>query len=336
MVEASQGSGEAPHIPVLLHEVLSVLEPERTMTDRSNDGGGGLYLDGTLGYAGHARAVLDANPANRLIGLDRDPQARAFSAKRLEPYADRVLIRDATYAEFGAVLDEVGLGGPVLDGVLLDLGVSSLQLDEPERGFSFMREGPLDMRMNPTTGQTAAEYLAGASFEELRQVLGEWGEEPQAARIARAIVAAREAGELPATTLQLAELVVEAYPPKWRRTAKRHPATRTFQALRMAVNAELGQLETFLEQVLPRMRPDGRIAVISFHSLEDRLVKQFIREHTVRVKRNKYAAASRVRGGQPQGTLEELTKRPLEATPQEATANPRARSAKLRAARVNG
>jgi len=278
----------------------------------------GIYLDGTYGRGGHARAVLARlGPKGRLLVMDRDPDAIADAERELG--ADpRVAIRHASFAELSD-WEETKSG---LDGVLFDLGVSSPQLDEPSRGFSFQADGPLDMRMDPTRGSSAADWLAGASDAEIADVLWQLGEERMSRRIARAIVSARDAAPWK-TTRQLADLVAKTI---GHRERNKHPATRTFQALRIFVNDELGQLERGLEAATSRLKPGGRLAVISFHSLEDRAVKQFIRG----------AEAPRVRRGLPQP---ETAPSPLVAIGKaifagesEVEANPRARSAVLRVA----
>jgi 16S rRNA (cytosine1402-N4)-methyltransferase len=291
-----------PHLPVMPAEVLAHLAPRA----------GGVYCDATLGYAGHARAILEATaPDGRLIGIDRDASAVAASAEVLRPFGDRVTLRQAPFSRMRAVLEESG--ALPLDGCLVDLGVSSPQLDRAERGFSFRRAGPLDMRMDPTRGETAAEYLRRVDEEELEAVLRDFGEERYAGRLARAIVETREREEI-GTTTALAAIVARAMP---RHERHKDPATRTFQALRIAVNDELGELERFLEEAPGCLRPGGRLVVIAFHSLEDRMVKRRLR-----------ALASE--GAEP--ALRILTKHVVVASDEERARNPRARSAKLRAA----
>jgi len=297
------------HVPVLLAETL---EGIRVWSE-------GIYLDGTYGRGGHARAVLARlGPKGRLLVMDRDPDAIADAQKELgqDP---RVAIRHATFAGLSD-WEETKSG---LDGVLFDLGVSSPQLDEPARGFSFQADGPLDMRMDPTRGASASDWLAGAGEAEIADVLWQLGEERMSRRIARAIVSAR--GSVPLkTTRQLADLVAKTI---GHRERNKHPATRTFQALRIFINDELGQLERGLEAATSRLKPGGRLAVISFHSLEDRAVKQFIRGEE----------APRVRRGLPQpdavpSPLVAVGKA-IFASETEVDANPRARSAVLRVAR---
>ncbi|HEX5122920.1 MAG TPA: 16S rRNA (cytosine(1402)-N(4))-methyltransferase RsmH [Rhodanobacteraceae bacterium] len=296
------------HVPVLLAETLEGL---RVLPE-------GIYLDGTYGRGGHARAVLARlGPKGRLLVMDRDPDAIADAQRELG--ADpRVAIRHASFAGLSD-WEETRSG---LDGVLFDLGVSSPQLDEPTRGFSFQADGPLDMRMDPTRGASASDWLAGAGEVEIADVLWQLGEERMSRRIARAIVSARAAVPLK-TTRQLADLVAKTI---GHRERNKHPATRTFQALRIFINDELGQLERGLEAATLSLKPGGRLAVISFHSLEDRAVKQFIRGEE----------APRVRRGLPQP---EAAPSPLVAVGKaifageaELDANPRARSAVLRVA----
>ncbi len=298
---------EAPdHRPVLLEEVLEVLDVRAQ----------GRYVDATYGRGGHARAILARlGPEGRLLVLDRDPEAVAHARAQLG--ADpRVDVAHASFARLGELLDACGWRGRV-DGVLMDLGVSSPQLEDPARGFSFLREGPLDMRMDPAAGESAAEWLARAPEREIARVLRDYGEERYARRIARAIVRARPLR----TTRELAEVVAAAVP---RREPGRHPATRTFQAIRIHVNRELEALRAGLEQAVEALAPGGRIAVISFHSLEDRIVKRFLRARA-----RPAPPAPGLPAPPPTLRLLGRPRRPGEA---EVAANPRARSAVLRAA----
>ena len=255
------------HVPVLLAEVLDQLNPRPA----------GRYLDGTLGLGGHSRAILErCNGRAQLLGIDRDAEALELARANLADFADNVVLRQGLYSCFDEYLDE--LGWTDLDGALIDIGVSSLQLDAGERGFSFAHDGPLDMRMSAQPGTPSAKDLVNtADAQALRGIIAELGEDPQAGRIASAIVEARRAAVIE-TTGQLARIVEAAYPAKWRATARNHPATRTFQALRMAVNDELGELEAFLRKIPQRLKVGGRVAVLTFHSLEDRLVKRAFRE----------------------------------------------------------
>ena len=288
------------HEPVMVAEVLEHLAPAR----------GGVFVDCTVGYGGHARAMLDAG-ASRLIGLDRDPAAVAEAAAALEAFGDRVTLVHSDYRRLDEVLDAQGITG--IDGLLADLGVSSMQLDSPGRGFSFRRDEPLDMRMDPTTGPTAAEVIGDADERTLTNAIYEFGEERHSRRIARAIAGAQMRSPV-STTGQLAEIVRRAVPRKG--YSRIDPATRTFQAIRIWVNRELEGLDAFLAHAVRRLRPGGRVVVISFHSLEDRVVK-----HTLRALQAAGDLGLTVR-----------TKRPIVPSEAEADRNPRARSAKLRAA----
>ena len=284
----------------------------------------GIYIDGTFGRGGHSRLILSQlGEEGRLLAIDRDPQAIAVAKTIDDP---RFSIIHGPFSALGEYVAERDLIGKI-DGILLDLGVSSPQLDDAERGFSFMRDGPLDMRMDPTRGQSAAEWLQTAEEADIAWVLKTYGEERFAKRIARAIVDARQKGPID-TTLQLAHIVEMAYPPAWRAKARRHPATRTFQALRMAVNDELGELRRFLDAVLGRLRIGGRLAVISFHSLEDRMVKQAMRHWAEGCRCPRHVPRC-VCGHVPEVRL--LHKKPLTACESEIAANPRSSCAKLRA-----
>ena len=282
------------HVPVLLDEVVQWLTPER----------GGLFVDCTVGLGGHARMLLERG-AERLIGIDRDPAALAESRAALAEFGDRVELVHADYRELTSLLDARDIAE--VSGILADLGVSSMQLDAEGRGFSFRRDEPLDMRMDTTRGETAAEMLAQVEEDDLADVIYQFGEERHSRRIARALVRAREERPL-LTTGQVADVVRRASRTKGYQRID--PATRTFQALRIWVNRELEGLDRFLETACERLAPAGRLAVITFHSLEDRIVKHtFRRIESVRV----------------------LTKRPIVADDEEVARNPRARSAKLRA-----
>ena len=281
---------------------------------------GGVYVDGTFGRGGHSAEILARlGPDGRLFAFDKDPDAVASARARFgdEP---RFQIRHAGFESLGQWADDLGLRGQV-DGLLLDLGVSSPQLDEARRGFSFSRSGPLDMRMNTAAGESAAEWLARADAETIANVLYRYGDERRSRRIARAIVAAREEAPL-TTTGQLAQLIAHAAPNP---TQKIHPATRSFQAIRIHINNELGALEQVLDQAMDVLADGGRLAVISFHSLEDRLVKRFIRD--------------RAQPPQPRVPVAEavpptlrIVERRIRADAEECAANPRARSAVLRVA----
>ncbi len=288
---------DAGHVPVLLDETLELL----AVTS------GGLWVDGTLGLGGHAEALLRASaPDGRLVGFDRDAEALERARARLAPYGPRVRFEHSDYREI-----QERLGDERASGILLDLGVSSLQLDDPERGFSFQREGPLDMRMDRSLRGTAAELVNRMRESELADLIHELGEEPYSRRIARAIVRAREQAAIETTT-RLAEVVRRAAP-RTRRPGL-HPATRTFQALRIRVNRELDGLGEAIERAAACLRSGGRMVVIAFHSLEDRAAKHAFR-------------ALAGRGFSP------LTQKPLRPSEAEVLRNPRARSARLRALR---
>ena len=289
----------ALHEPALTREVLTFLAPQR----------GGLFVDCTLGAGGHSLALLDAG-ATRLIGLDRDPAAIAIAAETLKAFRDRAELVQADFRELDAVLDARGIG--TIDGALADLGVSSMQLDAPGRGFSFQRDEPLDMRMDTTSPRTLGDLLRDVSETELADVIHNYGEERHARRIARAVVRAREHEPIRSTG-QLAELIRRSIPRHgWSRI---DPATRTFQALRIWVNEELEGLDDFLLRLLRRLATGARAVVIAFHSLEDRIVK-----HTFRTLERAADIRARV-----------LTKKPVVPSEEEIARNPRARSAKLRA-----
>lgn len=308
--------GVPQHVPVLLKETLEALAPVS----------GGHYLDGTVGLGGHASAILEAAPASELCGLDRDEEALTLARERLAPFRERVHLFHSRYSEFATALEE--LGWDSVNGVLLDIGVSSLQLDEAERGFSFSGDGPLDMRMDPTSGERSAwHWVNKECFSRLKECIATLGEEPQAGRIARAIVEARQKAPI-ATTTQLAALVERAYPAAWRAKARRHPATRTFQALRMAVNDELGELRRFLDHILPWLTLGGRLVVITFHSLEDRMVKYAMRHWGEGCRCPRHMMVCRC-GHVPEVRM--LSKKPFCASTTELAINPRASSAKLRA-----
>jgi 16S rRNA (cytosine1402-N4)-methyltransferase len=284
----------------MVAEVLEHLAPAR----------GGLFVDCTVGYGGHAKAMLDAG-ATTVIGFDRDPSALAEARAVLAPYGPRVTLLHTDYRRLDETLDERQVSA--VDGLLADLGVSSMQLDSPGRGFSFRRDEPLDMRMDTTTGPTAADLIRDADERTLADVIYEFGEDRHARRIARAITATRARSPI-VTTGQLADIVRRAVPRKG--YSRIDPATRTFQAIRIWLNRELENLDRFLTRAANRLGPGGRMAVISFHSLEDRVVK-----HTLRALQADGAAGITVR-----------TKRPVVPTEAEVERNPRARSAKLRAA----
>jgi 16S rRNA (cytosine1402-N4)-methyltransferase len=300
------------HLPVLTERVVEMLAPAAP----------GLLFDVTVGLGGHAEALLRAEAGFRLVGLDRDPRALARAEERLRVFEGRVRLVEATFDQLPSVINELELESPT--AVLADLGCSSLQIDDPERGFSFQSDGPLDMRMGPG-GPTAADLLEKMDWEDLVRVLRDYGEERRAAAIARAIVRRREESPL-RTTGQLSRLVRDVIRD---RSSRIDPATRTFQALRIAVNDELGQLERFLEPAVRALRPGGRIAVISFHSLEDRIVKHTFRRLTGHCTCPPGLPVCRCN---PQRVVEVLTTSPERPGETEILSNPRARSARLRVA----
>jgi 16S rRNA (cytosine1402-N4)-methyltransferase len=313
---ASLGGRDAPHRPVLLRESIELL-----------DVADGLYVDGTLGLGGHSEAILEAGPDTRVIGIDLDRAALELATERLARFGDRFHAVQANFRDLARVLDEAKEEGP--RGLLVDLGVSSLQFDSPERGFSFRFDAPLDMRLDATgSGETAAELLYRLPEEELANIIFAYGEERRSRRIAKRIVERREQGQPLATTFELAELVAKAV--GYSKAQKIHPATRTFQALRIAVNRELEGLDSFVETAIDLLQPNGRFLAISFHSLEDRIIKRELRRLAGQCQ---CPARFPVCSCGARRVIEILTRRPVTAGPEEVDDNPRARSAKLRAAR---
>lgn len=300
------------HRPVLVAEVLDALAPA----------GDGIVVDATVGLGGHTVAILERFPAARVVGLDVDPAALAVAREAVAPFGARAVLVEASYGNLAAVVSELGIAS--VAGVLFDLGVSSLQLDTPERGFSFRSDAPLDMRFAPR-GLTAAEWLEAASEEELVRALRDFGEEPAARRIARAIANARRRGPI-RTTFELRQLVLAATD---RRGGRIDPATRTFQAVRIATNRELEQLSSALAQAATLLRPAGRLAVIAFHSIEDRLVKTTMRRLAGRCVCPPGTGRCCC---SPQALLALVTGKPVRPSPSEVAINPRARSARLRVA----
>ena len=306
------------HRSVLLQEVIDTLQPQA----------GGLYIDATVGAGGHASAILAASaPDGQLFGLDRDREALEVAHLQLDKFGDRVHLLQSNFDQLAVMVSCNNI--PPANGILLDLGVSSMQLERPERGFSFQTDGPVDMRMDPAIGQPAADLVNRLPERELADLIYKYGEEPRSRRIARAIVKARPIQ----STLKLADIVARANSPgSGRRRGSRgrrkiHPATRTFQALRIAVNDELGALERVLPQALDQLKPAGRLAVISFNSLEDRIVKQYFKresqdcicppEHPICTCEHK-------------ALINIITKKPITPSNEEISENARARSAKLR------
>ena len=305
------------HVTVLAAEAVDALAPRS----------GGLYCDATLGGGGHAERILDrAEPDGRLLGVDRDPSALAAAKQRLARFGDRVTLAHGSFGALPEILRELEpqLGTRQLDGVLVDLGVSSPQLDRAERGFSFRNEGPLDMRMDPSQGETAREVCERMDVDELADLIRKYGEERYAGRIARSIKEAIDADGLHTTT-ELSALIAKVVPT---REKGKDPATRTFQALRIIVNDELGEVERLVDAAPSLLRPGGRIVVISFHSLEDGIVKHRLREMS---KESNFPDDIADAMGLPKPTMRILTKKPIEPSAIEVAQNPRARSAKMRA-----
>ena len=301
------------HVPVLLEETVARLVTEP----------GGWYIDGTAGAGGHAAAVLAAAGLDaRLLALDRDGEALGMAKDALAPFGVRAILERANFTEMAEVAARRGVRG--VRGILLDLGVSSMQLDRAERGFSFMRDSPLDMRMDDRQELTAAELLRRLTQAELADLLRRFGEEPMARRIAKGVAEALARGEPIETTAQLAELVSRA---KGGRRGRTHPATQAFQALRIAVNGELAALEAVLPIALDLLAPGGRLAVISFHSLEDRMVKRFMAAHEGRME-SLAKGGSRWIGQLPRARR--VTRKAVSAAEEEMARNPRSRTAKLR------
>lgn len=300
----------APHLPVLYKAIITGLQPHSP----------GRYIDGTLGAAGHAAGILaESAPGGELLGLDLDPQALAIARERLAPFGERAHIVQASYTTMKEQATD--LGWDVVDGIVLDFGVSSMQLDTPERGFSFLSDGPLDMRFNPKTGTSAADLVNSYAESDLADIIFRYGEDRLARRIARAIVANRPF----TTTRQLADLILKSLG----RPERIHPATRTFQALRIAVNGELDAVESVLPIAVGLLRSGGRLAVISFHSLEDRIVKEYFRRESrdcICPPRQPVCTCGH------KASITEINRKPLEANEEEIQQNPRARSAKLRIA----
>ena len=301
------------HISVLLQECL----------DGLNIKPDGIYVDGTLGGAGHSSQIAKRLTTGRLIGIDRDPVALKAAGERLAPYGDRVTLVHSKFCEIASVLEDLGIPG--VDGILLDLGVSSPQLDDGERGFSYMADAPLDMRMNREDTLTAHDVVNGWSYEELKRILYDYGEERYAPQIAAAICRRRESAPIE-TTLELVDVIRSAMPPAALRE-KQHPAKRSFQAIRIAVNDELGSVEKVMRDAVSCLNPGGRLAVITFHSLEDRIVKNGMGEAAKGCTCPPNFPVC-VCGKKPKVKL--ISRKPIVASREELDANPRSRSAKLR------
>lgn len=297
------------HKPVLYQEIIHALQPRN----------GGRYVDGTLGAGGHARGILEAcAPDGQLLGLDVDPHALALARETLAPYEGRIHLAQASHITLSEQL--ASLKWDAIDGIVLDLGASSMQFDNPERGFSFMQDGPLDMRFGPHLTMSAADIINTYDERELADIIFKYGEDRDARRIARAIVQARPLH----TTGQLVAVIEKASP---RRGDKTHPATQTFQALRIVVNEELAAVEITLPQAVAALQSGGRCAVISFHSLEDRIVKEYFREQSKDLINPPY---ERIYEEERKAVVKLINKKPILPTDEEIKENPRARSAKLR------
>lgn len=304
---------EFHHVSVLLEECLDGLDIKPD----------GIYVDGTLGGAGHSSQIAKRLTTGRLIGIDRDPVALAAAAERLEPYKDRVTLVHSNFCEISQVLKDLGIEG--VDGVLLDLGVSSPQLDDGERGFSYMADAPLDMRMNNQDALSADTVVNTWSQEELRRILYTYGEERYAPQIAAAVCRRREVSPI-RTTLELVDVIRSAMPPAALRE-KQHPAKRSFQAIRIAVNDELGAVDKVMKDAVPALKPGGRLAVITFHSLEDRIVKTGMADAAKGCTCPPSFPVC-ICGKKPLVKL--ITRKPITASDEELKTNPRSRSAKLR------
>lgn len=301
-------SSATSHIPVLYHETLDLLAPQPN----------GRYIDGTLGAGGHTRGLLEASaPDGRVLAFDRDPEAIAFAREQLAAFGERVTYLHTSYADMGTLAPANGFAQ--VDGILLDLGLSSRQLANRERGFSFMSDGPLDMRFDPTQGPTAADLINNLSESELADLFWRYGEERKSRRVARVIVSNRPLS----TTKELADLIASSI----RRKGRIHPATQVFQALRIAVNQELEHVEKGVTTAVSLLRPHGRLAVISFHSLEDRFVKRTFRD----LARDCVCPPHQpVCTCDAQATVRLITRKAVQASAEEVAANPRSRSARLR------
>ncbi|GAP20296.1 16S rRNA (cytosine(1402)-N(4))-methyltransferase RsmH [Leptolinea tardivitalis] len=310
MSDSSRDAG-IPHQPVLYQPSIDALQPHD----------GGRYVDATLGAGGHARGILQySSPTGQLLGLDRDESALSIARQRLSEFSGRTFFRHSSYVQMKTEVEKLGWSS--VDGILMDLGLSSMQLDTPERGFSFRTDNPLDMRFDPTTGLSAADLVNTYREDELSRILWEYGEEPKSRRIASAIVQNRPI----TTTGQLAALVSRVYGPQ---RGEHHPATRTFQAIRIAVNDELGGLQNTLPIALSILKPGGRLAIITFHSLEDRIVKQFFQKES---KDCLCPPSQPICTCGHKASIRLVQRKPVNPTNDEIKENPRARSARLRIA----
>jgi 16S rRNA (cytosine1402-N4)-methyltransferase len=310
MPDSSSRAG-TPHQPVLYQPSIDALQPHD----------GGRYVDATIGAGGHARGILEASsPAGELLGLDRDENALSIASQRVAEFSNRVFLRHSSYVQIKTEANN--LGWHAVDGILMDLGLSSMQLDTPERGFSFRTDNPLDMRFDPTAGISAADLLNTYREDEISRILWEYGEEPKSRRIAAAILRSRPI----TTTGQLAALVARVYGPQ---RGEHHPATRTFQAIRIAVNDELDSLQNTLPIAIDLLKSGGRLAIITFHSLEDRIVKQFFQRES---KDCLCPPAQPICTCGHMASIRMVSRKPVNPTAEEIKTNPRSRSAKLRVA----
>lgn len=308
----SDQTSPSPHVPVLYHEIINALAPYS----------GGQYIDGTLGAGGHAWGILNSSsPNGKLLGIDLDPQALVFAHQRLSIFRDRAFIRQGSYIQMTTFVQD--LGWNFVDGIILDLGVSSIQIDTQERGFSFLYDAPLDMRFNNDSPITAADIVNSYSENELANIIWKYGEEKLSRKIAKLICENRPIK----TTLELADLIKRAYPKKHHMI---HPATRSFQAIRIEVNGELQAIETVIPQAINILKPGGVLAIISFHSLEDRIVKTIFRQES---KDCICPPETPICTCNHKATIKEVNRKPIEASQEEIAENPRSRSAKLRIAK---
>lgn len=313
-MKKSGNQQESAHLPVLYHETILALRPQSP----------GNYVDATVGAGGHAFGILErSSPKGLLLGLDKDQQALSIAREKLKGFGNRVTLCHTSYTLLPDMIRQKGW--EKVDGILLDLGVSSIQLDTPDRGFSFNLDAPLDMRFDCSLPGTAADLINNSTEEELSEIIWRYGEERNSRRIARAIIRSKPVE----TTRELADLIAKVSGP---RSSKIHPATRTFQALRIAVNKELEALEEVLPKAVGMLKPEGRIAIISFHSLEDRIVKRFFRQES---KDCVCPPSQPVCTCHHHATLHEITRHPITASIEEISTNPRARSARLRVAERN-
>lgn len=315
-----QENSKSPHIPVMLNEIVEIISPKE----------GGVYLDCTFGYGGYSKAILDAEHNCKIIAIDKDPEVKKRAEFFSSNYGKRFDFRLGSFAEIALTMQQEG---QIFDGIMLDLGMSSMQLDSPFRGFSFSKNAPLDMRMNNSKGITAEQFLANASASEITKVIEEFGEERRAKTIANYIIELRKENKLIKTSFELRDIVHKALGRS--KTGKIDSATKIFQALRIYVNNELEELQFFLDKSLNILSEQGKIAVVSFHGLEDRLVKIFFKQNIFKKPKNIYASLTNKEEEKQNNQkyyLNPLSKKPLTPSREEIKINPRCRSAKLRAA----